>query len=69
MCDFERSAEHGVIPRLPFEGEMDFGLFRRTLDETDYDGGMILEVYSHNYSGDAQLKSCFARMEDFFSSK
>lgn len=69
VCDFERSAEHGIIPRLPFEGEMDFGLFRRTLDETGYDGGMMLEVYSHNYTDDAQLNSCYSHAKEFFSSQ
>ena len=69
ICDFERSAEHGIIPRLPFEGEMDFELFRRTLGETGYDGGMILEVYNHNYSEDRQLQNCNTRIKDFFSIK
>ena len=67
ICDFERSLEHGIIPRLPFEGELDFELLKRTLNEAGYDGGMMLEVYSHNYSSEAQLQRCFSQIQDVFS--
>jgi sugar phosphate isomerase/epimerase len=67
ICDFERSPEKGVVPRLPFEGEMDFGRFTRRLAETGYDGGVMLEVYSHNYRDLPQLQSCYERMTRCFS--
>lgn len=67
ICDFEHNSELGVIPRMPFEGEMDFVHFRKALSDTGYNGGIILEVYSDNYNNDLQLKDCYSRMADFFS--
>lgn len=67
ICDYERSAEHGIIPRLPFQGDMDFESFRHTLADSQYDKGLMLEVYSHNYSDYDQLQNCFTQMESFFS--
>jgi sugar phosphate isomerase/epimerase len=67
VCDFERSAEQGIIPRLPFEGEMDFGRFSQNLIGSGYDGGVILEVYSHNYRDIPQLQGCYERMTGCFS--
>ena len=67
LCDFERSATKGIIPRLPFEGELDIGRFRCDLQQSGYDGGVILEVYSHNYKDLPQLQRCYERVADFFS--
>jgi sugar phosphate isomerase/epimerase len=67
LCDFERSATKGIIPRLPFEGELDIGRFRCDLQQAGYDGGVILEVYSHNYKDLPQLQRCYKRLADCFS--
>jgi sugar phosphate isomerase/epimerase len=66
LCDYV-IGDAGVAPRLPFSGDMDYAAFKRALIEIGYDGGMILEVYRHNYSDHAQLAANFARMRDFFS--
>ena len=67
ICDFVHSAEQGIAPRLPFEGEMDFGRLRRDLARADYNGGMMLEVYSHDYKDLAQLQSCYERVAGCFA--
>ncbi len=67
ICDFERSIEAGIAPRLPFDGSMDFCRLKKALHDADYHLGMMLEVYSHNYQDYAQLESCFHQMENFFT--
>jgi sugar phosphate isomerase/epimerase len=67
ICDFEHSKEYGIVPRLPFEGSMDFGKLRESLLNTNYHSGMMLEVYSRNYKNHENLQSCFHQMENFFS--
>jgi sugar phosphate isomerase/epimerase len=67
LCDFERSDEQGIIPRLPFEGELDIGRFSRDLAHVGYDGGVILEVYSHNYKDLPQLQRCYERVAGCFA--
>lgn len=68
ICDVEHSEESGVIPRLPFQGCLDFNKLRQSLDRSHYDRGLILEVYSQNYSDYSQLQSCYHQVERFFSS-
>ena len=66
LCDYVRS-DAGVVPRLPFSGDMDYAAFKRALTEAGYDAGMMLEVYRHNYRDHGELAANFARMTDFFS--
>lgn len=67
ICDCIFSEEHGGVPVLPFKGGIDFESFKRELDKTGYDGGMILEVYSSNYSDHVELKENFSKVKSFFS--
>ena len=66
LCDYA-ATEAGVLPRLPFSGEMDMAGFRQVLCAARYDGGMILEVYRHNFKDDAQLAENFAAVREYFS--
>jgi len=66
LCDHV-ATEAGVFPRLPFSGEMDMAAFRQALGQARYDGGMILEVYRHNFGEHAQLAENFAAVRSFFS--
>ena len=67
ICDFEHSKEHGIIPALPFEGDMDFSMLRDSLQKANYRSGMMLEVYSHNYKNQEQLNRCYHQIKSFFS--
>jgi len=66
LCDYA-TTEAGVLPRLPFSGEMDMAAFRQAVRAARYDGGMILEVYRHNFAGHAQLAENFAAVREYFS--
>jgi sugar phosphate isomerase/epimerase len=66
MCDCAFSEERGVYPMLPFKGEIDFRSFKKALDATGYNNGMILEVYANNYSDYAELQDNFEKVRSFF---
>ena len=66
LCDYART-EGCVFPKLPFSGEMDMAAFRRAIRAANYDGGMTLEVYRHNYADHAQLADNFAAVRAYFS--
>lgn len=66
LCDYA-SGEAGVVPRLPFSGDMDFVALKHALANAGYDACMMLEVYRHNYRDHAQLAANFSAMRDFFS--
>lgn len=66
LCDYVRG-EDGTAPRLPFTGDMDYAAFRQALADIEYDGGMMLEVYRHNYHDYAQLAENFFAIQKFFS--
>lgn len=67
VCDFVRDESLGVLPRLPFDGVMDFGALRGALAGIGYDGAMILEVYAQNYTSHAELTESLGRVTAFFS--
>ncbi len=66
ICDYLIDDRKGIVPKLPFEGQLDFGALKNKLKEIDYQGGMILEVYANNYSDYGALKANFEHLERFF---
>ncbi len=66
LCDYAHYPD-GVLPKLPFTGEMDCVRLRDALKESGYDAGMMLEVYRHNYESRAQLADNFSQVRSFFS--
>jgi sugar phosphate isomerase/epimerase len=66
ICDCAYSEERGGVPALPFKGCIDFDSFKRELDSTGYNGGMILEVYANNYSDICELKENYSQVRSFF---
>lgn len=66
LCDFIRK-DGWAEPAAPFKGEADFGDIKEKLKSSDFDGPVILELYSKNYDNYGELKSIFERMKDIFS--
>ena len=66
ICDYINDPEQGVVPVLPFSGELDFDELKTELRKIGYDEGMILEVYKHNYKDYDDLKNNFYRIKAFF---
>ncbi|MEX1308774.1 MAG: sugar phosphate isomerase/epimerase [Eubacteriales bacterium] len=68
MCDYSEDENKGIIPRLPFEGQLDFSALKTKLKSIDYQGGMIIEVYANNYANYDALADNFSRLVRFFES-
>ena len=66
ICDYLEDEKKGIIPKLPFEGQLDFLALKEKLKAIDYQGGMILEVYANNYTDYDALSANYARLVDFF---
>lgn len=66
LCDFIRSTEDGILPVLPFEGQLSWGTLRAKLKEMHFDGYLMLEVYTGNYDGVPELMRCFRDVTEFF---
>jgi sugar phosphate isomerase/epimerase len=66
VCDYSRSAERGVYPLLPMRGDHDFSALKNALQESEYNGGVILEVYSSNYTDYGELEESFNSVKSFF---
>ena len=66
VCDYSISKSIGVVPKLPFIGDMDFDVFKDALKEAEYDGPVMLEVYNNNYSDYAELKDSYNKVRKFF---
>lgn len=66
VCDYKISEEKGVYPVLPFQGCTDFCGLKASLESTAYNGGIILEVYSSNYSDYLELEENYNRVKAFF---
>ncbi len=66
VCDYSHSDERGIYPVLPMRGELDFSALKSALVEADYNGGVMLEVYSSNYSDYAELEDSFNSVKSFF---
>jgi len=68
LCDYIVDEKRGIIPKLPFDGSLDFVCLKNKLKELNYDKGMILEVYANNYKSFDELKENYYRIVDFFES-
>ena len=66
ICDY-RHIDRYFMPCKPFSGDMDFAALRDKLEEMAYDGPMILELYSGNYSGSDDLKAIYERFSSFMN--
>lgn len=66
ICDYVKTADRGIVPALPFKGEMDFGILKNALLSIDYAGAMMLEVYSDNYSSYDELKKTYCQVKSMF---
>ena len=67
VCDYQTDDENSIIPKLPFNGILDFNELKQSLENVGYDGGIILEVYQHNYRDYNELKACFYQIKEYFS--
>ena len=59
VCDFVENKEDGIVPVLPFKGSMDHQKIRQSLADSGYDGAVMLEVYSSNYSSTGELAAAY----------
>lgn len=66
ICDCAYSEDRGIYPVLPFKGGIDFEAIKKTIHKTGYDDGIILEVYSSNYSDYSELEDNFNKVKAFF---
>jgi len=67
ICDFVVDEKRGIIPKLPFKGSLNFKSLKNKLYDINYNGGMILEVYTNNYKNLEELKDNYYYIEDFFT--
>lgn len=67
ICDIKRDDKLGCVPVLPFHGSMDFHSLKTALSQNNYDGAMILEVYSHNYQSSRELLDNYTHVKTFFA--
>lgn len=67
LCDYKIDKEKGIIPVAPFEGEADFHMLRSRLNELNYDGCVMLEIYNNNYKDYADLKNIYDKVNKYFN--
>lgn len=67
VCDYVSDLQLGILPKLPFEGCMDFHSLKQVLIDEGFDGPMMLEVYEHNISEPSDLKRSLKDIQDFFN--
>jgi len=65
VCDCRADGKY-INPCMPFSGEADFPLLAQKLKEIDYNGAVILEVYSDNYRSYEELKRTLQRLRELF---
>ncbi len=66
VCDYEVSAQKGIVPVMPFCGQMNFDELKATLHDVGYNEAIMLEVYSNNYSDFIELKKSYDDVNEFF---
>lgn len=66
ICDYIQDEVLGIVPKLPFKGNMDFPGLKKALFTAQYDGAMILEVYAENFADNADLVGNYQLLKDFF---
>ncbi|MEG2361310.1 MAG: sugar phosphate isomerase/epimerase [Christensenella sp.] len=66
VCDYIKDAEKGIIPCLPFDGEMDWTGMKKKLKRMDYRGLLMLEVYPNDYASYDDLLENYTKVAKFF---
>lgn len=66
VCDYRKDPEKGIIPCLPFEGEMDWIAMKEKLSQMDYQGLLMLEVYPGDYGSYDDLMANYGKVSAFF---
>ena len=66
ICDYVTTPDGRVTPKAPFEGQVNFYELKLALEEVDYDGPVILELYSNNYRDYSHLKDIYSRLGEIF---
>ena len=66
VCDYSVTQEAGIVPMLPFRGEMDFDALRSALAKNSFDDAIMLEVYSSNYKDYDELRQTYSEVSDYF---
>ena len=66
VCDYRRDPEKGIVPCLPFSGEMDWKGMRERLRAMDYQGTLMLEVYPGDYGSYDELMENYREVSEFF---
>lgn len=63
ICDYVKTCNRGIVPVLPFNGEMDFDSLKKALANIEYSGAVMLEVYSDNYSNFDELRKTYCEVK------
>ena len=66
VCDYRKDPEKGIVPCLPFSGEMDWKGMRERLCAMDYQGTLMLEVYPGDYGSYDELMENYREVSEFF---
>lgn len=66
VCDYIKTNDRGIIPTLPFKGDLYFDSLKQALAKVNYTGAMMLEVYTNNYSSYDELLSSYNQVKDIF---
>lgn len=67
VCDYKKDPQKGIIPCLPFDGEMDWAGMRKKLQGSGYKGRMMLEVYPSDYKTYGDLMKNYREVAAFFA--
>lgn len=67
LCDYLQDGAN-IVPKMPFEGNADFAAIKKALFKTHYNGTVILEVYSNNFTHPNELSNNLELIKTFFSS-
>lgn len=67
VCDYRKDPKRGMIPCLPFDGEMDWDGMKAKLNEMNYNGLMMLEVYPSDYKTYDDLLDNYNEVKQFFA--
>jgi len=59
MCDYISTQDKGIVPVLPFRGDMNMLALKESLSESSFDGAVMLEVYIDNYKSLSELKNTY----------
>ena len=69
LCDYTLKSNGAVVPVAPFLGVTDLFELKEELNNMGYDGPVILELYSGNYTDYSELSEVFKGVSEVFSDK